>query len=61
MCIGGRNGSSGVFYGKICEASIYHRALTPEEITKHYSAAVGNPSINLSVHQIVLKECFDGC
>ena len=37
--IGGRNDSVADFYGKISEVSICNRALTPQEITKHYSAA----------------------
>jgi hypothetical protein len=39
--IGGDNDNLADFYGKICEVSIYTRALTPQEIAKHYSAAVG--------------------
>ena len=48
--IAGRNDNLADFYGKISEVSIYNRALTPQEITKHYSAAVGNRSIHRPVH-----------
>lgn len=39
--IGGGNDHTVDFYGKICDVSIYTRALTPQEITEHYLAAAG--------------------
>jgi hypothetical protein len=39
--IGGGNVNLTDFYGKICEVSIYDKALTPQEIAEHYSAGVG--------------------
>ena len=37
--IGGRNDGFASFEGKICEAAVYGRALTPEEVARHYAAA----------------------
>jgi len=40
--LGGRNDGFSNFEGKLDEAAIYNRALSPEEIVAHYRAAVGN-------------------
>jgi hypothetical protein len=40
--IGGGNDNAADFYGKICEVSIYDKALTPQEIAQHYSASAGS-------------------
>jgi hypothetical protein len=37
--IGGRGDNQYNFHGKICEAAVYDRPLSPEEITAHYKAA----------------------
>jgi hypothetical protein len=44
LFIGGRNDNFGNFQGKIAEAAVYDRVLTPEEAARHYKAAarVGN-------------------
>jgi len=37
--IGGRNDGFANFEGKICEVAVYGRALTPDEVARHYAAA----------------------
>ena len=45
VIVGSDNDNINDFYGKICEVSIYNRALTLQEIAKHYSAAVGGQPV----------------
>jgi hypothetical protein len=37
--VGGRNDNFANFEGKIDEVAVYPRALTPEEVAKHFAAA----------------------
>jgi len=41
--IGGRNDNFANFAGKIDEVAVYHRALTPDEVARHYALAAGKP------------------